>query len=144
MENTKYTKAMKYADIETVLQTVNAGDFDFNVDTLIEFVQTEAAALGNKAAKAKAKAAERKTEVDELGQVVLSLLTAEPQTRDQITAQIEGEDVTVAKVGARLKKLFDLNLASKVEVPGVTASGKKTTHMAYFIEAVQPSDSVEE
>ena len=65
--------------------------------------------------------------------VVLSVLTNEPQTRDQVAAQIEGEDVTEAKVGARLNKLVAQGAAVKSEVAAVSASGKKTTRMAYAL-----------
>lgn len=125
----KITKAQKYAMIEEILNTVDGE----NIDMLIEFVQAEQAALANKAAKAKAKAAEKKTEIDELGNVVLSVLNGEPKTRDEVFALVEFEDVSVAKVGARLTRLVDLGLIQKSEVKSVSASGKKTTRMAYSL-----------
>lgn len=127
----KYTKADKYQDIETILGQIETEDFD--IPTLIEFVQGERAALARKAAKAKETAAAKKTEIDELGQLVLSLVTAEPQTRDQIAEQIEDEEVSVAKVGARLNKLVAQELVVKTEVAATSASGKKTTRMAYAL-----------
>ena len=136
----KITKAQKYAMIEEILGAVE-GD---NVAMLIEFVQGEQAALANKAAKAKAKAAEKKTEIDELGNVVLSVLTADPMTRDEVFALVEnaGDEITVAKVGARLTKLVDAGLVVKSEVKATTASGKKTTRMAYALALTdaEPSD----
>lgn len=128
----KITKAQKYAMIEDILNTVD-GD---NIDMLIEFVQAEQAALANKAAKAKAKAAEKKTEIDDLGNAVLGVLNGEPKTRDEIFALVEdfSNDVSVAKVGARLTKLVDAGLIVKNEVKAVTASGKKTTRMAYSVD----------
>ena len=129
MEN-KMTKMEKFQAIEDILNTVD-GD---NIDMLIEFVQAEQAALANKAAKAKAKAAEKKTEIDELGNVVLSVLNGEPKTRDEIFALVEFEDATLAKVGARLTKLVDAGLVIKSEVKATTASGKKTTRMAYSVD----------
>jgi hypothetical protein len=128
----KITKAQKYAMIEEILNTVDGE----NVDMLIEFVQNEQAALANKAAKAKAKAAEKKTEIDELGNVVLSVLNGEPKTRDEVFALVEFEDATLAKVGARLTKLVDAGLVIKSEVKATTASGKKTTRMAYSVETL--------
>lgn len=127
----KYTKVDKYQDIETILGQIETEDFD--IPTLIEFVQGERAALARKAAKAKETAAAKKTEIDELGQLVLSLVTAEPQTRDQIAEQIEDEEVSVAKVGARLNKLVAQELVVKTEVAATSASGKKTTRMAYAL-----------
>lgn len=125
----KITKAQKYAMIEDILNTVD-GD---NIDMLIEFVQAEQAALANKAAKAKAKAAEKKTEIDDLGNAVLAVVTAEPATRDEVFALVEFEEATLAKVGARLTRLVDLGLIQKSEVKSVSASGKKTTRMAYSL-----------
>jgi hypothetical protein len=126
----KITKAQKYAMIEDILNTVDGE----NVDMLIEFVQAERNALANKAAKAKAKAAEKKTEIDDLGNAVLAVMTGEPKTRDEIFEAVEFDDATVAKVGARLTKLVDAGLVQKTEVKSVTASGKKTTRMAYFVD----------
>jgi hypothetical protein len=128
----KITKAQKYAMIEDILNTVD-GD---NIDMLIEFVQAEQAALANKAAKAKAKAAEKKTEIDDLGNAVLGVLDGTPKTRDEVFALVEdfSNDVSVAKVGARLTKLVDAGLIVKNEIKAVTASGKKTTRMAYSVD----------
>ena len=128
----KITKAQKYAMIEDILNTVD-GD---NIDMLIEFVQAEQAALANKAAKAKAKAAEKKTEIDDLGNAVLGVLNGAPKTRDEVFALVEdfSDDVSVAKVGARLTKLVDAGMVVKTEVKAVTASGKKTTRMAYSVD----------
>ena len=128
----KITKAQKYAMIEDILNTVD-GD---NIDMLIEFVQAEQAALANKAAKAKAKAAEKKTEIDDLGNAVLGVLNGTPKTRDEVFALVEdfSNDVSIAKVGARLTKLVDAGLVVKSEVKAVTASGKKTTRMAYSVD----------
>ena len=124
-----YTKTEKYQMIEDILNTVDGE----NIDMLIEFVQKEQAALARKATKAKEKAAEKKTEIDELGNVVLSVLNGEPKTRDEVFALVEFEDVSVAKVGARLTRLVDLGLIQKSEVKSVSASGKKTTRMAYSL-----------
>lgn len=128
----KITKAQKYAMIEDILNTVD-GD---NIDMLIEFVQAEQAALANKAAKAKAKAAEKKTEIDDLGNAVLGVLNGTPKTRDEVFALVEdfSNDVSVAKVGARLTRLVDAGLVVKTEVKAITASGKKTTRMAYSVD----------
>ena len=132
MKNTeKYTKFDKLTDIAAILETVETTDYD--VAGLIEFVEAEKAALTRKAEKAKERAAEKKTERDALCDLVASLLTTEPQTRDQIAAQIEDPEVTVAKVGARLTKLFNAGDAAKVEVAATSAAGKKTTRMAYTL-----------
>ena len=129
MENTKITKAQKYAMIEDILGNID-GD---NIDMLIEFVKAEQNALANKSAKAKEKAAEKKTEIDDLGCAVLKALTDEPKSREDILALVEdtGDDITLAKVGARLTKLVNCGMAVSSDVKAVTASGKKTTRKAY-------------
>ena len=131
-----YTKAQKYEMIEEILNTVDGE----NIDMLIEFVQKEQAALARKATKAKEKAAEKKTEIDELGNAVLSVLNGEPKTRDEVFALVEFEDATLAKVGARLTKLVDAGLVIKSEVKATTASGKKTTRMAYSVETLAAAE----
>ena len=124
-----YTKAEKYEMIKTILDSVE-GD---NVKMLIEFVENEQAALGRKAAKAKEKAAEKKTEVDELGNAVLAVLTSEPKGRDEIFALVDFADATLAKVGSRLTKLVAANKVQKQEIKAVSAAGKKTTRMVYSL-----------
>ena len=141
MEN-KITKAQKYAMIEEILNTIDGE----NIDMLIEFVQGEQAALARKATKAKEKAAEKKTEIDELGEVVRGVLTLDPMTRDEVFALVDFEGATLAKVGARLTKLVDAGLIVKSEVKATTASGKKTTRMAYALALIEadPSDNAYE
>ena len=130
MEN-RITKMDKYKMIEDILATVD----NDNAEMLIEFVKAEKAALANKAAKAKERAAEKKTEIDELGNAVLSVLTSEPMTRDEVFALVDNSDetVSVAKVGARLTRLVELGKVEKTEVKATSASGKKTTRMAYSL-----------
>lgn len=136
----KITKSMKYKMIEDILATVD----NDNAEMLIEFVKAEQTALANKATKAKERAAEKKTERDELCDAVLGALTSEPMTRDEVFALVEntGDEITVAKVGARLTKLVSMGLADKVETKAVSASGKKTTRMAYTL-ALTDAEPVE-
>ena len=134
----RYTKSDKLTDIKAILVQVETTDYD--IPALIEFVEGEIAALARKAAKAKEKAAEKKTERDELCEAVYAVLTAEPQTRDQVFEQVEGDEVTVAKVGARLTKLVASGDVAKTEVASVSASGKKSTKMAYFLANAETCD----
>lgn len=133
----KYTKSDKFVDIKAILETVESTDYD--IPTLIEFIDEQVTSLARKATKAKEKAAEKKAERDELCEAVANALTAEAQTREQITELVieQFPDVTVAKVGARLKKLVDAGDAVKAEIPSVSASGKKSTKMAYSLPVVE-------
>ena len=133
----KITKSQKYAMIEDILVGLE-GD---NIDMLIEFVQAEASALANKSAKAKAKAAEKKAELDPLAITVLNTVTTEPMTRDTITELINDVEVTIAKVGARLTKLVEQGLVVRTEVEATSASGKKTTRKAYTLTPIADADA---
>ena len=83
---------------------------------VVEFCEKEIAALDKKAAKAKEAAAKKREEADELLEVVKSILTHDFQTLGDIAAQIEGEDVTKAKVTARLTALVNAGIAKKEPV----------------------------
>lgn len=137
----KYTKHDKLTHIKAILSQVETDAYD--IPALIEFVENEMGALERKAAKAKETAAAKKAERDELCDAVLAVLNAEPQTREQITEQVEGEEVTVAKVGARLNKLVAQGAVVKTEVASTSASGKKSTKMAYALAMTEaaPSDA---
>lgn len=113
----KVTKAMLYEAIKEVLVNAKADE------ALIDFVDKEVAALAAKAEKAKVRAAEKKAEGDELRAAVEAVLTNELQTGEQILAQIEGEDVTKAKVVARCTALVKAGIAVKEEVK--TENGKR-------------------
>jgi hypothetical protein len=131
----KMTKAQKYELIESILETVD----NENAEMLIEFCTAERNALAKKSAKAKEKAAEKKSELDPLALAVLNAVTAEPQGRETITdAVVFDDEVTVAKVGARLTKLVEQGYVVRSEVSATSASGKKTTRKAY---ALAPADA---
>lgn len=80
---------------------------------VVAFCENEVAKLDAKAAKARVRAAERKAAGDELYAAVVSVLTAEPQTREAVFAQLDGEDLTVAKIGARLSQAVKNGVAAK-------------------------------
>lgn len=109
----KKTKAMKFAEIKEVIAAVEGLE---NKDLMLEFLDEEMASLAAKAEKARERAAAKKAEGDELRAVVKAVLTDELQTIDAIVAQIEGEDVTKAKVTNRLTQLVGLNEAVKEQV----------------------------
>lgn len=98
-------------------------------EVIVEFCDKEIAALGAKAEKAKARAAAKKAEGDELRAIVASVLTTEPMIAEDVLAAITGvEDLTKAKVIARLTQLVKAGEAVKTEV---TVDGKK--RMAYSL-----------
>lgn len=129
-DTVKITKAMVlnslkgvyagYAD-EDVVGDVTAADVKAYIDKAIE-------QLEKKAATAKAKAAEKKAEGDELRTAVLEALTNEFATREEIFAKIEGEDITVAKVGARLTQLVNAGDAVKDTIKVEDSKSKKVVY----------------
>lgn len=117
----KVTKKEYYAMLKEI---VEGADVDNQVE-LVEFIDKQITLLENKAAKAKEKAAEKRAEGDELRATVEAALTDEYQTIAAITEQIEGEDVTKAKVTARLTQLVKEGLAEKSEAK--TEDNRKVT-----------------
>lgn len=135
------TKITKKSNLNSLIALISAaqvagiaGDFDF--DALTAYCANEINLLDKKAAKAKETAAAKKTEKDELCVAIESVLTDEFQTRQDIAAQIEGDDVTVAKVGNRLTKLVTLGVAEKVEQSVPAADGKARKVMCYRLASV--------
>lgn len=98
-------------------------------EVIVDFCDREIAALGAKAEKARARAAAKRAEGDELRGTVASVLTKEPMLAEDVLAAITGvEDLTRAKVIARLSQLVKTGEAVKTEV---TVDGKK--RMAYAL-----------
>ena len=126
MADVKMTKKDYFAQIKAIV----AGADVEGKDELIAFVDKQVEMLDAKAAKAKERAANKKAEGDELREVIAAVLTDEFQTADEITAQVEGEDITKAKVVARLTQLVNARIAVKEQIK--VDSAKK---MAYKLAA---------
>lgn len=121
MAEVKVTKKDWYAQIRAV---VEASDNE-QKEGILGFIDHEVELLEAKAAKAAERAASKKADGDELRNAVQAVLTDELQTIDAITAQIEGEDITKAKVTARLAQLVKAGVATKDMVK--TEDGRKVT-----------------
>ena len=94
--------------------------------------------LDHKAEQAKKRAAKKKAEGDELRDIVEGVLTNEPQIIDAITAQVDFEGATKAKITARLTQLVNAEIATKEQVK--TEDGRKV--MAYKLAgAVEDVDT---
>lgn len=119
MAEVKITKKDWYAQIRAV---VEASDNE-QKDGILAFIDHEVELLEAKAVKAAERAASKKADGDELRNAVQAVLTDELQTIDAITAQIDGEDVTKAKVTARLTQLVKTGVAAKDMVK--TEDGRK-------------------
>ena len=125
MANTekKITKRDRFEEIKALLAD--------NAD-IVEFCDNEIALLDGKAEKAKVRNAKKKAEGDALLTAVADVLTEDFQTIADITGKIDGDDVTNAKVQARLKKLVDSGVAVKEQI-SVEVDGKKTKKMGYAL-----------
>ena len=121
----KVTNKEMFTKIKDALMASNAE----GKEDLIAFIDGRIALIDKKAAKAAETAAEKKNELDELCEVVKSILGTEPQTADDVFAQVSGEDVTIAKVRARLTKLEKAGIAVKTDVK-VDGKSKKAYTLA--------------
>lgn len=123
------TEKITKRDILAMIAEKNADDA-----VIVEFCEKEIASLDAKAVKAKERAAEKRAAGDELQGVIASLLTAEPQTAEEILAQISDEsgELTKQKVVARMTNLVKFGQASKTDVK-VEVDGKTVSRKAYTL-----------
>ncbi len=102
--NTKTTKREYFTALRALiadLETVG----EIPAEEVVAFLDTQLAQLDAKNAKAKERAAEKKIAGDELRDAIKAVLTAKPQTVTDIIGQVDAEDLTPAKVVARLNQL---------------------------------------
>ena len=123
MTTVKVTKRERYESIKALVEAVGAVE-GIDTDGIVAFCDKEIATLDTRAEKAKERAAEKRAEGDELQAAVLAALTDEPASRQEVTDRIEGEDVTLAKVGYRLTALVKQGLAVKEEIAVTGEDGK--------------------
>lgn len=130
MTTIKVTKRERYESIKALVEAVGAVE-GIDTDGIVAFCDKEIATLDTRAEKAKERAAEKRAEGDELQAAVLAALTDELASRQEITDRIEGEDVTLAKVGYRLTALVKQGLAVKEEIAVTGEDGKSKKVAAY-------------
>lgn len=121
MATEKITKKAYFEMLKDIVAATDTAD----KDNLLAFIDTNIAQLDAKAAKAKEKATEKKIEGDELREKIAACLTSEPKDIATILDEVGDEELTRAKVTARLAQLINLGTATK-EVTK-TADGKKAT-----------------
>ena len=125
MTEKKITKKENFTEIAAFLTEVGKNEWADVINHEIEL-------LDNKAAKAKATAAKKKTEGDALRDAVQAVLTDEFQTIKEITEKVEfeGFDGSQAKVQYRLNALVNAEIAVKEQV-SVGEGEAKRKLMAY-------------
>lgn len=111
MEEKKLTKKDYYNLIKGIIENTEVE----GKDGLMEFIDKQVAQIEAKAEKAKERAAEKKTVGDELREIVKGALTNEYQTANDITEKIDDEEVTKAKVVARLTQLVKAGEVEKAD-----------------------------
>ena len=122
----KITKRDNYEELSTIVAESNSEI----KEELLAFIEKEIASIDAKAEKAKVKAAEKKANGDELRDMVQSLLTDELQTADAILVQIDGEDLTIAKIRARLTQLVNAGIAVKEDIKNSENKTQKAYKLA--------------
>ena len=108
----KTTKRDYYEMLKEIVLNANVE----GATELVEFIDKQVSLIDSKAEKAKARNAEKKANGDELREAVQSVLTDKFQTIDAIVSQIEGEEITKAKITARLTSLVKNGIAEKTDV----------------------------
>ena len=130
MSTVKITKRERFESIKALVKAVGPVE-GIDTEGIVAFCDKEIVALDTRAAKAKERAAEKRAEGDELQAAVLEALTDELSTRQDVTDRIDGEDVTVAKVGYRLSQLVKAGKAVKEEITIAGEDGKNRKVAAY-------------
>ena len=108
----KITKRDYYEMLKEIVLNANVEE----ATELVEFIDKQVLLIDSKAEKAKARNAEKKANGDELREAVQNVLTDEFQTIDAIVSQIEGEEITKAKITARLTSLVKNGIDEKTDV----------------------------
>ena len=125
----KITKREMFEAIKGLAESGALHMADFNEaisdEAVADFCANEIALLDKKAVKAKERAAQKRAEGDELTAAVKAVLTDEFQTIADIAAQIEGDDVSAAKVTYRLTQLVKSGEAEKSELTIPASEGGK-------------------
>lgn len=125
------TKKITKKDVLTVVKEIGAqaGYDTFTVDgvtisgnDIVEYAEKTIEQIEKKAESAKKRAEKAKAAGDELREKVASVLTYEFQTIPEIVNAIGDEELTRAKVTARLTQLVKLDQAHKAKVK--TADGR--------------------
>lgn len=132
----KLTKKDFYAAIRAMVEGIEMVG-EIPADEVLAFIDKTVEQIDVKAAKAKEKATKKKSDGDDLRAAVEAVLTEKLQTIDEITAQVDFEDVTKSKVTARLTQLVAAGVAKKEQVK----SGDRKV-MAYALD--EAAESVEE
>lgn len=135
---TKISKKNMYAALVNLATTgtlafeTDEGTVEVTAEQLAEFAQNEICLIDRKNEKAKERAEKKREQGDELSAAVLAAVTDELSTIADITARVDAEDVSVAKVQFRLNQLAKNGsiIRDSITVPGGEGA-KARTLVAY-------------
>lgn len=127
-----YEALINLATNGTLTYETADGTAEVTAEALSAFAQNEIDLLDKKAVKAKERAAQKRAEGDALTDAVRAVLTDEFQTIADIAAQIEGDEVSVAKVSYRLTQLTKNGEAERSETTIAGKDGAKASKKAVF------------
>lgn len=102
-------------------------------EDLAAFAEKKIAQLDKRNASAQKRAQAKREAGDEIMERVFSVVSNELHTRDEITALVGDETLSVAKVGARLSQLVKSGRVQKETIKVAGADGKNVSKVAYFI-----------
>lgn len=129
----KITKKQWYEEIRGIIEASNSEQ----KEGALKFIDRQVELLEAKAAKAQENAAKKKANGDALREAVFAVLTDKLQTIDQITEQVDGEEITKSKVTARLSQLVKAEMATRGTIK--TEDGRKVA--AYSIITSEDEDT---
>ena len=111
MEEKKMTRKESYQAIRQIVMDAELED----KEELISFIDKQIEIIDNKAIKSKERAMKRKAQGDELRTSVKNVLTSDYQSADEIVLALNDEEITKAKVIARLSQLIKTGEVEKAD-----------------------------
>lgn len=107
----KVNKKERYMEIRAI---IDASANEEHKGELLDFIDKRIEEIDHKKKKAKERSEEKKKNGDELRSIVREALTFEYQNADKILSKIDSENVTRAKVIARITQLVKAGIAEKI------------------------------
>lgn len=101
---------------ENILQYVETGVMEIDNETLRAFACQELSTLDKRNASSKKRSEAKKEAGDLLTKAIQNVLTAEPQTAEEILTKINIEDTTATKIQYHIRKLINSGVAQKEKI----------------------------
>jgi predicted nucleic acid-binding Zn-ribbon protein len=128
----KITKRDYFTKIAEIIETAEVDAED--KENILAWIDAQVDQLDARARKAAERAAAKRAASDEMTEAIADVLTDEPQTVEDIVAQLDDETYTKAKVIARLSKLIGAGRAAKEDITIEGVKGKKKAYTRVVAE----------